>query len=178
MSATAADGYLAHESLRDGTEVVIRPIRSEDAPAILAAFGNLDRESVYRRFFSPKKELSDAELRQLTDIDFDRVVALVVTAQTSNGETLIAGGRYAVEPGDGPKSAELAFLTAGTYRGLGVASLLLRHLVKLARETGLSAFGADVLAENEAMLNVFRSSGLPMTQHRDGSTLHITLSLA
>jgi GNAT superfamily N-acetyltransferase len=169
--------YLEPEILKDGTKVTVRAIRPQDASSILEAFGNLDRESVYRRFFSPKKELPASELKQLTAVDFDRVVALVVTVETSCGETLIAGGRYASEPGDRPKSAELAFLTAATHRGRGTASLLLRHLVKLARGAGLSRLEADVLAENVAMLNVFRQSGLPMTERREGSVTHVTLSL-
>ena len=170
--------YLEHETLKDGAKVTVRAIRPEDAPSLLEEFGNLDGESVYRRFFTPKKELSASELEQLTTVDFERVMALVVTVETLNGETLIAGGRYAVEPGERPKSAELAFLTAATHRGRGIASLLLRHLVRLARETGLSRFDADVLAENTAMLNVFRSSGLPMTQRREGGVVHVVLSLA
>jgi GNAT superfamily N-acetyltransferase len=169
--------YLERERLKDGTPVTVRAICPEDAPSILEAFGKLDSESIYRRFFSPKKELSAAELERLTAVDFDRVVALMVTAETPDGEVLIAGGRYAVEPGDRPKSAELAFLTAATHRGRGTASLLLRHLVRLARNAGLSGFEADVLAENAAMLNVFRRSGLPMTQRREGSVVHVTLSL-
>jgi RimJ/RimL family protein N-acetyltransferase len=168
--------YLERETLKDGTKVIVRAIRPGDAPSILEAFSKLDSESVYRRFFSPKKELSASELEQLTAVDFERVMALVVTAESPNGETVIAGGRFAVEPVD-PKCAELAFLTATTHRGRGIASLLLRHLVRLARETGLSRFEADVLAENAAMLNVFRRSGLPMTQRREGSVIHLTLSL-
>jgi RimJ/RimL family protein N-acetyltransferase len=170
--------YLEHETLKDGTKVTVRAIRPEDGPSILEEFGNLDGESVYRRFFTPKKELSASELEQLTTVDFERVTALVVTAESLSGETLIAGGRYAVEPGDRPKCAELAFLTAATHRGRGIASLLLRHLVRLAREAGLSRFEADVLAENTAMLNVFRRSGLPMTQRREGGVMHVVLSLA
>ena len=169
--------YLARERLKDGTEVAIRAVRASDGPAILAAFGQLDRESIYRRFFSPKKELSDAELKQLTEVDFSQVVALVVTAQKGGIETLLAGGRYAVDAGDRPQSAELAFLTGGAYRGQGIASLLLRHLTLPARETGLSRFEADVLGENQSMLNVFRRSGLPMTQRREGNVVHVTLEL-
>ena len=71
--------YLAKETLKDGTEVTVRAIRREDSGSILESFKTLDREAIYRRFFSPKKELSDAELKQLTDVDFSRVVALVVT---------------------------------------------------------------------------------------------------
>jgi RimJ/RimL family protein N-acetyltransferase len=169
--------YHAHETLKDGTEVTVRALRPEDSAGILDAFGELDRESIYRRFFSPKKELSDAELKHLTDVNFSQVSALVVTTQTEKGEVLMAGGRYAVDAGDQPQSAELAFLTGEAYRGCGIASLLLRHLTLLAKEAGLSRFEADVLAENQPMLNVFRRSGLPMAQRREGSVIHVTLAL-
>lgn len=175
--ATEAQSYQVQEVLRDGTEVTVRAMRADDAPAIRAAFGELDRDSVYRRFFSLKKELSAAELKQLADVDFDNVVALVVTRKLSDGEVLIAGGRYAVEP-DHRRAAELAFLTSESHRGLGVASVLLRHLAGLAKESGLGQFEAEVLAENQPMLKVFRHSGLPLKQSRDGSTVHVTLSLA
>jgi GNAT superfamily N-acetyltransferase len=169
--------YLARERLKDGTEVTIRAIRASDGPAILAAFGELDRESVYRRFFSPKKELSDAELKQLTEVDFRRVTALVVTTQTHGVETLVGGGRYATDSKDHPHSGELAFLTAAPYRGRGIAGLLFRHLGMLAKEAGISRFEADVLGENQSMLNVFRRSGLLMTQRREGNAIHLTIEL-
>jgi GNAT superfamily N-acetyltransferase len=168
--------YAARETLKDGTPVTIRAIRHDDGNTILEAFKNLDRDSVYRRFFSPKKDLTEAELEQLTDVDFSQVVALVVTTQGEDGETLIGGGRYAR---DGMRSveAELAFTTDGNYRGVGIATLILRHLVRVAREAGVSRFEADVLADNQPMLAVFRHSGLPMQLRQDGGVLHVTLSL-
>ena len=169
--------YLAHDVLKDGTEVTVRAIRREDAASVLEAFKRLDREAVYRRFFSPKKELSDAELKQLTEVDFSRVIALVVTTKTSNGETLIGGGRYALEDTKSPRSAELAFLTGEGYRGRGIASLLLKHLKRIAEDAGLSQFEAEVLAQNQPMLAVFRASGLPMRQTHEGGVIHVTLPL-
>jgi RimJ/RimL family protein N-acetyltransferase len=169
--------YLAKETLKDGTEVTIRAIQPEDSASVLESFKNLDRDAIYRRFFSLKKELSDAELKQLTDVDFSRVVALVVTTETDKGETLIAGGRYAVENPESSQAAELAFLTDEAHRGRGIASLLLRHLIRLAQEAGVSRLEADVLADNHPMLVVFRRSGLPMRQQREGSVIHVTLDL-
>jgi RimJ/RimL family protein N-acetyltransferase len=169
--------YSVRDKLKDGTEVTVRAIRRDDGRAILKAFSQLDANSVYRRFFSPKKELSDAELKQLTDVDFQRVTALVATTQQDSVEVLLGGGRFAIEEGDNPQSAELAFLTSQAYRRRGIASLLLRHLKLLAQEAGLSRLDADVLAENQAMLNVFRRSGMPMTQRREGIVVHVTLSL-
>src|SRR5262245_34489269 len=173
----SAQNYAATEKLKDGTAVAVRAIRRDDAGTILKASRNLDRESVYRRFFSPKKELSGDELEQLTDVDFSKVVALVVTTPSSEGEVLIGGGRYAVED---PEScaAEIAFMTDGAYRGLGIASLILQHLALIAREAGISRFDGEVLADNQPMLAVFRRSGLPMQLRRDRGVIHVTLSLA
>lgn len=167
-------GYREGETLKDGTAVTVRSIRAEDGVSVLEAFKGMDKESVYRRFFSPKKELSPKELEQLTEVDFSDVVSLVVTKRSAEGELLIGGGRYALG-GDG--SAELAFMTEGSHRGLGVASLILSHLAAIARDAGMRRFEAEVLAENQPMLAVFRRSGLPMSLKRDGGILHVTLSL-
>jgi GNAT superfamily N-acetyltransferase len=174
--AMDARSYAASETLKDGTPVAIRAIGHGDASTILKAFRSLDRESVYRRFFSPKKDLSPAELEQLTDVDFNRVMALVVTKATEHGEVLIGGGRYATDdPASG--AAEIAFMTDGNYRGLGIASLILKHLAVIAREADISRFDGVVLAENQRMLAVFRGSGLPMQLRRDGSVIHVALGL-
>ncbi len=169
-------GYRESETLKDGSVVTVRFIRAEDSGSVLEAFKGMDKESVYRRFFSPKKALSSAELKQLTDVDFSDVVALVVTKTSAEGELLIGGGRYAMD-GPGATDAEIAFMTNGDYRGLGIASLVLKHLVRIAREAGLMRFEAEVLAENQPMLAVFRRSGLPMSLKRDGTAFHVTLSL-
>jgi len=121
--------YLAKETLKDGTEVTVRAIRREDSGSILESFKTLDREAIYRRFFSPKKELSDAELKQLTDVDFSRVVALVVTTGTSEGETLIGGARYAAEGPETSRTAELAFVTGEDYRAMLIRSAVVAGVI-------------------------------------------------
>jgi RimJ/RimL family protein N-acetyltransferase len=169
--------YAAKEILADGTEVTVRAIRPDDSESLLEVFNKLDEESTYRRFFGPKKELTEAEVVHFTNVDFSHVVALVATVPADKGEALIAGARFAEEGPASPGSAELAFTIEKRYRGRGLANLLLRHLAALATELGLSRFEADVLAENQPMLHVFRKSGLPMTQRREGNVIHVILSL-
>ena len=167
--------YTAREVLKGGTlPSSFGPFAKRTRAACWRHSRIFDRESVYRRFFSPKKELSDSELDELTDVDFSQVVALVVARQGTDGEILIGGGRYAAE---GEDRAEIPFVTDGNYRGRGIASLILKHLVRIAREADVQHFDAEVLAENTPMLAVFRRSGLPLALRRDGSTLHVTLSL-
>jgi RimJ/RimL family protein N-acetyltransferase len=109
-------------------------------------------------------------------VDPDRVVALVVTTPAAGTEKLIGGGRYCSDLA--LKSAELAFMTDDAYRGRGIAGLVLQHLIRIGREKGILAFEADVLAQNQAMLAVFRRSGLPMKKRAEGNVIHVKLSLA
>ena len=139
---------------------------------------NLDRESVYTRFFSYKRELTETELKQFTDVDFDRVVALVATLRAEDGGTMIAGGRYVTDHAPRPcRTAELAFTTAESYQGRGIARLVLRHLIRIARDNGVSRLEADVLEGNQPMLTVFRRIGLPLQERSDRGVIHVTLSL-
>ncbi|WP_171946498.1 GNAT family N-acetyltransferase [Hyphomicrobium sp. CS1GBMeth3] len=174
-----ARNYLSSDTLTDGTPVTVRAIRADDRSAVISAFEDLDRESVYTRFLTYKKNLSEQDLHAITDVDFDRVVALVVIGPPESRDALIGGGRYAVGgESDADKSAELAFICSKEWRGRGDASLLLKHLVRIGRERGLARFEAYVLPQNAAMLAVFRRSGLPMTAEIDGDVVYVTLSLA
>jgi GNAT superfamily N-acetyltransferase len=170
--------YIVTDTLKDGTTVTIRGIRRDDSAKVVEAFTNLDRESIYTRFFTYKRHLSETELRQVTDVDFNHVVALVVTTRTENGETIIAEGRYVTDDAPRPcRTAEVAFTTEENYQGRGIARLLLQHLVRIARENGVSRFEASVLAGNQPMVTVFRRSGLPIQQRSEDGVLYVTLLL-
>jgi RimJ/RimL family protein N-acetyltransferase len=170
--------YDKTEVLKNGIAVRIRSICDNDKEKLSEAFRNLETESIYLRFFHHKKELTDAELKAATEIDFDTVVALVVTIKEKGDETIIAGGRYvAFDAADGQRSAEVAFTVEEDYQGQGLASSLLRHLVFIAREKGVARFEADVLPQNKAMLTVFSHSGLPMIKQPESGSIHLTLSL-
>ena len=151
----------------------IRAVRPDDRERIVKAFHSLDGRSVYLRFFSPKKELEDKELRRVTECDGASAAALVATVGTGEQEIIVALGEY-VRSG---AVAEIAFTVEEDFQGRGIASRLLRELAKIARASGITQFEADVLAENTPMLAVLRHSGLRMrTSHADG-VVHATLFL-
>jgi GNAT superfamily N-acetyltransferase len=81
----------------------------------------------------------------------------------------------AAEPPE--RSAEVAFTVVQDYQGLGVASMLMRRIVSIAREKGFTRLEADVLESNRGMLGVFKASGLPMTQTSVANVIHLTMSL-
>ena len=170
--------YFVNDTLRNGMAVTIRAIRPEDKIRLVSAFRSLERETIYTRFFQYVKELTDQDLKRATEIDFDQEVALVVTVNPGDEETIIGTGRYIVfEETDVGRNAEVAFIVEEDYQGLGIASRIFRCLVQIGRQNKVSQFTADVLSGNQAMLRVFANSGLPMKQQRDGAVVHVTLQL-
>lgn len=170
--------YRVTERLRNGLEVTIRAIRPEDKGLVIEAFKELEESTIYTRFFALKKDLTEQELKWATEVDFFRTVALVACIPESGRERIIGGGRYiTIEGPDPPSSAEIAFIVEEDYQGLGLASTLLRHLVLIGREQGISTFEAEVLSSNKAMLKVFSRAGLPMTTAPSGDSVHVTIFL-
>lgn len=171
--------YAKPETLKNGTAVKVRSIRPDDKKRLAAAFENLEPESIFTRFFHHKRSLTETDLKSATELDFENAVALVVTRGEGEAEAVIAGGRYVLLDSEaGTASAEVAFTVEEDYRRQGLASLLLHHLVRIARQKGIAAFVAEVLPENRGMLAVFSRSGLPMKSAYRGDAVHVTLSLA
>jgi GNAT superfamily N-acetyltransferase len=169
--------YRVEETLRNGVAVEIRAVRPEDRDRIAAAFRELDRESVYRRFFSYKRDLSAAELAQIDTMDFVRDVMLVVTTCKGDDDILIASARYIADDTDEGLIAEVAFTVEEDYQGLGIARRLISHLATIAREFGVVGFTAEVLPQNKAMLAAFAKCGLPMHQRRESGVVHVSMAL-
>ncbi len=167
--------YSQRDRLLDGRPVLVRAIRPEDKPILREGFRRLSPQSVYHRFFQAKKDLNEAELRYLTEIDFESHVALLAILDEEGPGLGIGVGRYIVEPDTG--SAEIAFTVDETHHGLGVGTLLLRHLARIARGQGLEEFRAYVLAENRAMLEVFENAGFPLERRLEGNVIVATIRL-
>jgi GNAT superfamily N-acetyltransferase len=171
--------YVFAETLRDGTAVTVRAASADDGPKIRRAFLNLERDTVYTRFLGSKADVSDAELGRVTGADFERSVALLVTIGTGEDEVVIGGASYFVNGCDAAmgRSAELAFTVEEDFQRRGIGSLLMRHMIAIARVEGLDRLEADVLSRNRSMLNVFRRCGLPMAVRHEGDVIHVILSL-
>lgn len=167
--------FTVADTLRNGLAVTIRHLRADDRERIAKAVGQLDRESIYTRLFSYRRELSAAGLDRIMHTDPDSEVALVVTTCAGNDEIVIGSGRYVVTA---PGSAEIAFVVEEDYQGLGIAKRLLGHLAAIAREHGIFTFTAEVLGVNKSMLGVFAKSGLPMREEREAGVVFVTLALS
>lgn len=172
--------FKTSEILKNGMAATIRSVRPSDKELLVEAFSNLESETIYTRFFHAKTSLTDAELARITEPDFVKEVGLVATIDRADKEVVIGAARYVMLPAGREEecSAEVAFLVEEDYQGLGIASRLLGHLVRIAREQGVKRFEAEVLARNSAMLAVFRRSGLDCQLRHETGEIHITMPLS
>jgi len=170
--------YSVMEHLRDGRMVTVRAIRPEDKGRLADAIRKTSPESLYRRTFSAKRELGDDELQQLTEVDFENIIALVAVMNDKEQVRIVGGGRYILNgTSEVVLKAEVAFLIDDAHQGLGIGSRIFKHLVIIARTTGIVRFEAEVLPSNEGMLRLFTRSGLPVAMTTSRDSIHVTIDL-
>jgi acetyl coenzyme A synthetase (ADP forming)-like protein len=167
--------YATEALLRDGTSIHLRAIQPTDTARLVAFFQQLSAQSVYFRFFQTKTRLTDAELRYFTDLDFVQHVGLVATLWEHGAEHIIGVGRYIRSAAT---RAEVAFAVADVHQGRGVGTLLLEHLAQIAQQQGITEFEAEVLGENNRMLQVFATSGFTVQRSLAHGVFHVTFPTA
>ena len=157
--------------LRDGETVLVRPIRSADASALVAFHDGLSAASVQNRFFASHPHLSEDEARRFVEVDGDRRVALVALT----GDRIVGVARYEGLPA--ARSVEIAFVVADAFQRQGLGTRLFFLLAVLARTHGYARLTAQVLATNHRMLEIFLHCGLPLETHREGEIVEIRIAL-
>ena len=143
--------------LRDGHTAHLRPISGDDAELLVEFYEQVSAESKYMRFFAPMPTLSDRDVKRFTHVDHHDRVAFVLTV----AHKIIAVGRFdrITGPDGRGDDAEVAFLVQDAHQGRGIAQLLLEHLAQAGRERGIKKFVAEVLPENQRMIQIFREAG-------------------
>ena len=141
------------ERLRDGTTLRIRPLRAEDEPILHDIVAHMSQEDLRLRFFTPVKGLSDAVAARLSQLDSDRELALLAER---HGIALAVAHFFAYPD---KSRAEFAIAVRSDWKGRGVGYLLMTRLIDIARQGGIGEFVAEVLRENEPMLQMCRKLG-------------------
>ena len=155
-------------ALRDGTQLIMRPIRPEDAELERRFVAGLSEQTRYYRFFYRLHELSPAMLARFTQVDYDRELALLALApapgKDAPGGSVIVGIARSIANLDS-ESAEFAVVTADEWQGRGVASALMKALIAHAKKKGLQRLLGTVLRANHNMVRF--TQGLGFTIHDD-----------
>jgi acetyltransferase len=143
-----------HTRLGDGTELVIRPMRPEDAEMEREFVRELSPKSKYMRFMQSIKELTPEMLVRFTQPDYDREMALIAVVTAAGRRREVGVARYAINP-DG-RSCEFALVVSDEWHKRGIGSRLMERLMEAARQRRLERIEGEVLAENRPMLNLCR----------------------
>ncbi|MEU4813168.1 GNAT family N-acetyltransferase [Nocardia fluminea] len=157
----------------DGGVVRVRPIVPADTDALATFHTGLSDRTRYLRYFGPYPQISPKDMYRTTHVDYRDRVGLVAVL----GTAIIGVARYELLARPGPRAAEVAFVVADEHQGRGLGSVLLEHLAGAAAENEVVAFVAEVLAENEAMITVFREAGYQLQRSRDGSEVHLEFAI-
>jgi acetyltransferase len=169
---------LVHEHrLADGRTVTIRPIRPDDAARVRDFLGEASEETRYLRFQKWVHAPSDKLVHFLTDVDYERHLALVCTVTERGAEEVVGEARYVAEP-DG-ETCELGIMIADAWQKTGIAGVLMQALIQAACDRGLARMEGLVLSTNGPMLRFARALGFEVQPvPEDRTTLRIVRRLA
>jgi acetyltransferase len=145
------------EKLRDGSEIELRPIRPEDEPLLHDLAAHMTPEDLRLRFFTPVHGISHALAARLTQIDYDREMALVALS----AGTVLGIARYFADPDR--LSAEYAVAVRSDWHGRGVGYVLMNRLIAVARDYGIGELVGEVLRDNRPMLAMCRELGFALS---------------
>jgi acetyltransferase len=165
-------GHLASSfQLADGRDIIIRPIRPEDAEIEDTFIRNLSSKSKYFRFMQSLQELTPEMLVRFTQIDYHREMALIATTEIDGSETEIAVGRYVTNP-DGT-SCEFALVVGDEWQRKGIGSRILNGLFEVAKSRGLRLIEGEVLSENTNMLSLVGKLGFSNQPCEDDAGIRV-----
>jgi len=172
--------YVGPWKMKDGTEVTIRPIRPEDEPLMVKFHEALSERSVHLRYFHPSKlsqRVAHDRLARICFLDYDREIALLVqrTLQETGAREILAVGRMTKLHGS--DAAELAVLVRDQYQRLGLGTELVRRLIGVARDEGISCLHAYILQENVEMQALIRKAGFHIALTEDPAVLFASMKL-
>ncbi|MBU4264049.1 MAG: GNAT family N-acetyltransferase [Proteobacteria bacterium] len=159
----ASDDMKTSLLLDDGTFITFRPIHPTDEQSIRDLLYALSQETLYYRFMSNSSRFGHTQIKNFVYIDHRKDVAIVATLPAAHGEEMIAVGRYYLD--ERTNRAEAAFIVRDEWQNRGIGSSLFRHLITIAKRSGISGFTAEVLGENKKMQSIFNKSGYKVQSH-------------
>ncbi len=161
---------------RDKERIFMRPVRPGDAQQMIDLFYDLSPETIFMRFFSPLKRISRSMLVKLSQIDYDREIALCAFAGEGYARKLIGVARIIFLP-DG-KTGEFAVVVADDWHGKGIGATLLKQALTSAKKYGLSVVTGLVMTNNAAMLAMGQKIGFSVARDSDSAEYRLTMELS
>lgn len=172
--------YVTRELLRDGTHLMIRPIRPEDETLLVRFHHELSDRSVMFRYFHPinlSQRITHERLIRVCFNDYDRDLALVAQAMSADGHEPFIVGIARLSKVSKSREAEFSLLISDAWQDRGVGGQLLSRLIQVARQEKIERLFGTIMAENLEMRRLAEKSGFKLTSDLGDNTLHATLDL-
>ena len=163
-----------HEVLPDGTHVLLRPLKPEDAALYPEFAASIAPQDSRHRFFSAIRELSDQRIHELTHLDYERAMAFIAFDE-ANCRML---GVVRLHLDADRRGGEFAVIVRSAFKGHGLGWLLMQRIIEYSRMIRLERVWGQVLAENTAMLRMSAKLGFHIDDDPRGRDIkHVTLDL-
>lgn len=160
----------------DGGHLTIRPIRPEDEAQHRAFIESMTPDDLRLRFFSAVRSFDHSQLARMTQIDYDREMALIATVDDEHGEPRTLGVVRAVADPDN-ETAEFALMVRSNLKGKGLGRMLMGRIVAHARARGTHWLLGEALRENAPMIGLARACGFTVTPTEDPGVVGFRMPL-
>jgi len=160
--------------LRDGTPVLLRPMKPEDEPLVFEFLQKCSDDTLYFRYFRLIKNWTHEMLVRFTQNDYDREIGLMAVGQPPGPEVMMGVSRLVMDAEH--QTAEFAIIVADPWQGKGLGPRLVQGAIDIARDQGVKKLFGDVLPQNQPMLDLARRLGFTLKRRDEMMRLEMDLS--
>jgi acetyltransferase len=169
------DALVRHDTLADGTRILLRPLRPEDGALYPDFLAHVTLEDSRLRFFSAVRELTAERIHELTHLDYERAMAFIAFDE-AKCEML---GVVRLHLDADRRGGEFAVIVRSAFKGHGLGWMLMQRIIDYARAIGLRRVHGQVLAENTTMLRMCAELGFHIEDDPTAKGIkRVTLALA
>ncbi|MGV3346913.1 GNAT family N-acetyltransferase [Enterobacteriaceae bacterium LUAb1] len=162
-------------TLKNGEAGLLRPILPEDEPLLQQFIAQVTKEDLYYRYFSEINEFTHDDLANMTQIDYDREMAIVAVRYQATGEEII-GVTRAISDADNI-DAEFSVLVRSDLKGSGIGRRLLEKMIAYTREHGIHQLNGITMPHNRGMVTLARKMGFTVDMQLDEGIASLVLNL-
>lgn len=161
--------------MRDGTPLLLRPMKPEDEPLVSDFLSKCSEETIYFRYFRLIKKWTHEMLIRFTQNDYDREMGLMAIGRPPGPEVMVGVCRLVIEANR--ETAEFAIIVADQWQGKGLGPKLMEEVIAIARERGVNLLWGEVLATNQPMLEMVKRLGFSLTRQTESQTFRVEMLL-
>jgi acetyltransferase len=169
------DEYVSDRQLKDGTAVVLRPIKPEDEPMWHELLGSCSTQSIWFRFSYLFKQTTHEMASRYCFIDYDRELGIVAEVEEEGQRKLIGVGRLVADVNH--EAAEYAVIVVDRWHGHGLGGLLTDYCLEVARKWGVKRVVAETSKDNARMLATFRNRGFELDDSKEEDVVLVSKSV-